>query len=48
LEKGIGMAYLTKPYNKKATTGLYCEVRGKQLPISITSLPFVPPSYYKN
>ena len=42
---GIGMAYMDRPNHLKKTTGLYLEVRGKPMDISITSMPFVPTNY---
>lgn len=48
LNKGIGMAYLNKPYNMSKTTGLYVEVRGKRLDLAVAPMPFVPHTYYKN
>lgn len=46
LKKGIGMAYIKKPYHLLKTEGLYIPVRNKNLDISITKMPFVPTNYF--
>ena len=46
LEKGIGMAYINKPYHLQTTKELHVEVRGKKMNISIVPTPFVPTRYH--
>jgi aminomethyltransferase len=46
LKKAIGQAYIDSPYNK-LETGLRVSVRGKDVPIKVTKMPFVPHRYYK-
>ena len=43
---GIGMAYVDSPFNK-VKTDLTAIVRGKEIPIKIAKMPFVPNRYYK-
>lgn len=47
LDKGIGMAYLDRPHHTQKTTGLYLEIRGKKLDITVAPMPFVKHAYYK-
>ncbi len=47
VDKGIGMAYLDRPHHTQKATGLYLEVRGKRLDISVAPMPFVPHAYYR-
>lgn len=44
--KGIGMAYVDAPHNKLKTE-LVAVVRGKEIPISLRKMPFVPANYFK-
>jgi aminomethyltransferase len=44
--QGIGMAYVETPLNKLRTQ-LTAVVRGKQIPITVKKMPFVPARYYK-
>lgn len=44
--QGIGMAYVDTPLNKLRTE-LTAIVRGKEIPIKIKKMPFVPQNYYK-
>lgn len=44
--KAIGMAYVDVPHNKFKTE-LIAKVRGKEQPITIRKMPFVPSNYYK-
>ena len=44
--KAIGMAYVDVPFNKFKTE-LVAKVRGKDLPITVRKMPFVPSNYYK-
>jgi aminomethyltransferase len=43
---GIGMAYVESPFNK-VKTELTAVVRGKEIPIKVHKMPFVPNRYYK-
>ena len=44
--QGIGMAYVESPFNK-VKTDLTAVVRGKEIPIKISKMPFVANKYYK-
>ena len=44
--KGIGMAYVDGPHNKLKTE-LVAVVRGKEIPITVRKMPFVPSNYFK-
>ena len=44
--KAIGMAYVDVPFNKFKTE-LVAKVRGKDLPVTVRKMPFVPSNYYK-
>ena len=44
--KAIGMAYVNTPHNKFKTQ-LVAKVRGKNIPVTIKKMPFVPANYYK-
>jgi aminomethyltransferase len=46
LERPIAMAYVQTPV-AKTQTSLLAEVRGKQLPVTVVSLPFVPHHYFR-
>ena len=46
LERPIAMAYVQTPV-AKAQTSLLAEVRGKKLPVTVVSLPFVPHHYFR-
>jgi aminomethyltransferase len=46
LEQPIAMAYVSKDVSGEGTT-LFAEVRGKQLPMKVTRMPFVPQRYYR-
>ena len=42
----IAMAYVERPLGEPGT-GLYVEVRGKSLPVTVTTMPFIPQRYYR-
>lgn len=44
--KSVGMAYCDVPYNKFKTE-LVAKVRGKEIPLTIRKMPFVPNNYHK-
>lgn len=44
--KAVGMAYVDTPHNKQKTK-LVAVVRGKEYPVTIAKMPFVPNNYYK-
>jgi aminomethyltransferase len=44
--KGIGMAYIDLPHNKLRTE-LVAVVRGKEVPIMLKKMPFVPSNYFR-
>lgn len=46
IDKCIGMAYVDVPFNKFRTE-LVAKVRGKDLPVTVRKMPFVPSNYYK-
>lgn len=47
LERPIAMAYVQTPYAQTGTT-LLAKVRGKNLPVDIVAMPFVPHKYYRH
>jgi aminomethyltransferase len=44
--KPIAMGYLAREWEAPGTT-VYALVRGKQLPMSVSAMPFVAPGYYR-
>ena len=46
ISKAIGMAYVDVPHNKFKTE-LVAKVRGRELPVTVRKMPFVPSNYYK-
>lgn len=46
LKRPISMGYVT-PEFEKAGSAVSVDVRGKQIPMEVTKMPFVPPKYYK-
>lgn len=44
--KAVGMAYVDVPHNKFKTE-LVAKVRGKEVPVTVKKMPFVPSNYYK-
>jgi aminomethyltransferase len=46
LKKTIGQAYIDLPYNKLGTE-LVVNMRGKNYPLRVSKMPFVPHRYYK-
>lgn len=46
VEKPVAMAYLDLPYTA-LDTEVYASVRGKQLPMKVSRMPFVSPRYYR-
>lgn len=46
LKKNIGMGYIGVAYNKIGTK-LKTSVRGKDYPLIVTKMPFLPHKYYK-
>ena len=44
--KPIAMGYLAREWEAPGTT-VYALVRGKQLPMSVSAMPFVAPDYYR-
>lgn len=46
LKKTIGQAYIDVPYNKQGTE-LLVNMRGKNYPLKVAKMPFVPHRYYK-
>jgi aminomethyltransferase len=47
LNRGIGMAYIDKPYHTTSTEGLYIDIRETTVPIEVVKMPFVKANYYK-
>lgn len=45
-ERPVAMGYVTREHATPGTV-LYAQVRGKQLPVTVTALPFVPPRYHR-
>ena len=46
IKKSIGMGYIDIPYNK-LNTELVVNLRGKNYPLKVSKMPFVPHRYYK-
>jgi aminomethyltransferase len=45
INKAVGMAYVDVPFNKQKTE-LVARVRGKEYPVTVSKMPFVPCNYY--